>query len=44
MPCARSISRTGDHSSAIWSLLEIGILPFIFGGVLLLFGIESGFY
>ena len=25
-------------------LLEIGILPFIFGGVLLLFGIESGFY
>ena len=25
-------------------LLEIGILPFIVGGVLLLFGIESGFY
>ena len=25
-------------------LPEIGILPFIFGGVLLLFGIESGFY
>jgi len=25
-------------------LLKIGILPFIVGGVLLLFGIESGFY